>query len=92
MAHALERGARKSAEFLLNHGRLLLLRKKKQNFKNLFVIFEYGMERRVFCFIAAQGQGTVEDFLYDVDVDGNSLLHLAVNSGVLAVSMRIVVS
>ena len=46
----------------------------------------------MFCFIAAQGQGTVEDFLYDVDVDGNSLLHLAVNSGVLAVSMRLVIS
>jgi len=33
----------------------------------------------------AHEQGTVEDFLYDVDIDGNSLLHLAVNSGVLAV-------
>ncbi|XP_022786608.1 transient receptor potential cation channel subfamily A member 1-like [Stylophora pistillata] len=52
LAHAMERGAGKSAEFLLNHARQL---------------------------------GTVEDFLYDVDVDGNSLLHLAVNSGVLAV-------
>ncbi|KAL9951418.1 hypothetical protein ACROYT_G044077 [Oculina patagonica] len=52
LAHAMERGARKSAEFLLKH---------------------------------AEQQGTVENFLYDVDVDGNSLLHLAVNSGVLGV-------
>ena len=40
------------------------------------------------CFIAAERRGTVEDFLYDVDIDGSSLLHLAVNSGVLGVSMR----
>lgn len=42
----------------------------------------------LFCFIAAERQGTVEDFLYDVDLDGSSLLHLAANSGVLGVSMR----
>lgn len=52
LAHAMERGARKSAEFLLKQ---------------------------------AEGRGTVEDFLYDVDIDGSSLLHLAVNSGVLGV-------
>jgi len=52
LAHAMERGAIKSAEFLLKQ---------------------------------AESQGTVEDFLYGVDVDGSSLLHLAVNSGVLGV-------
>lgn len=52
LAHAMERGAGKSAEFLLNH---------------------------------ARQRGTVDDFLYEVDIDGSSLLHLAVNSGVLAV-------
>lgn len=52
LAHAMERGAKRSATYLLKH---------------------------------AQKQGTVEDFLYDVDIDGNSLLHLAVNSGVLEV-------
>ena len=43
-------------------------------------------------FFAAERQGTVEDFLYDVDIDGSSLLHLAVNSGVLGVSMRPLIS
>lgn len=52
VAHAMERGAKNSSAFLLQH---------------------------------ALGQGTAEDFLYDVDLDGSSLLHLAVNSGVLAV-------
>jgi len=47
-----------------------------------------GLTLKPFCFIAAERQGIVEDFLYDVDVDGSSLLHLAVNSGVLGVSMR----
>ena len=39
--------------------------------------------------ITARQRGTVDDFLYEVDIDGNSLLHLAVNSGVLAVSMHL---
>ena len=36
---------------------------------------------------AQQKQGSVEDLLYDVDLDGSSLLHLAANSGVLAVQI-----
>lgn len=39
--------------------------------------------------ITARQRGTVDDFLYEVDIDGNSLLHLAVNSGVLAVSIHL---
>lgn len=37
--------------------------------------------------IAKEKNGSVEEFMYDVDVDGSSLLHLAVNSGVLGVRM-----
>lgn len=39
--------------------------------------------------ITARQRGTVDDFLYEVDIDGSSLLHLAVNSGVLAVSIHL---
>jgi len=35
--------------------------------------------------IAKEKNGSVEEFMYNVDVDGSSLLHLAVNSGVLGV-------
>lgn len=37
--------------------------------------------------IAKERNGSVEEFMYNVDVDGSSLLHLAVNSGVLGVGM-----
>lgn len=47
------------------------------------------LSERVFFSITARQQGTVDDFLYEVDIDGSSLLHLAVNSGVLAVSMHL---
>lgn len=30
-------------------------------------------------------KGSVEDFMYDADIDGSTLLHLAANSGVLKV-------
>ena len=50
------------------------------------------LTREPLWFIAAERRGTVEDFLYDVDIDGSSLLHLAVNSGVLGVSMHHVIS
>lgn len=52
LAHATERGAKRSAAYLLEH---------------------------------AKKEDAVDFFLYDVDIDGNSLLHLAVNSGVLEV-------
>lgn len=32
-----------------------------------------------------ENKGSVEEFMYNVDVDGSSLLHLAVNSGILGV-------
>ena len=37
---------------------------------------------------AEQKLGSVDDLIYNVDIDGSSLLHLAANSGVLAVSKR----
>ena len=30
-------------------------------------------------------KGSLEDFMYDADIDGSTLLHLAANSGVLKV-------
>ena len=39
--------------------------------------------------LAQQQLGPVEDLMYDVDIDGNSLLHLATNSGVLGVSTTV---
>ena len=30
-------------------------------------------------------KGSMEDFMYDADIDGSTLLHLAANSGVLKV-------
>ena len=39
--------------------------------------------------IAQQRQGSVEDLMYNVDIDGSSLLHLATNSGVLGVSTTV---
>ncbi|KAL9951427.1 hypothetical protein ACROYT_G044086 [Oculina patagonica] len=53
IGRAMERGAKKSAQYLLQ--------------------------------IAEEKKGSVEDFMYNVDIDGSSLLHLAVNSGVLGV-------
>ncbi|KAJ7328233.1 Transient receptor putative cation channel sub A member 1 [Desmophyllum pertusum] len=53
VARTMERGAQKSAQYLLQ--------------------------------IAEQKQGSVDDLMYNVDIDGSSLLHLAVNSGVLGV-------
>ena len=34
-------------------------------------------------------KGSVEELMYNVDIDGSSLLHLAVNSGVLGVRIRL---
>ena len=34
-------------------------------------------------------KGSVEELMYNVDLDGSSLLHLAVNSGVLGVRIRL---
>lgn len=53
IAQAMERGAVKSAKYLLE--------------------------------TAKQRRGSVEDLMYNVDIDGSSLLHLATNSGVLGV-------
>lgn len=39
--------------------------------------------------IAQQRRGSVEDLMYNVDIDGSSLLHLATNSGVLGVSTTV---
>ena len=80
VAHAMERGAKKSSAFLLQHG-------MSANLNGSFLrTLTLGSCTNIFTF-SALGQGTAEDFLYDVDLDGSSLLHLAVNSGVLAVSM-----
>ena len=95
LAHAMERGAGKSAEFLLNHGTLLttcsLLSRDYNKAYNLLLMyilnFEPVIKRTGFFSITARQRGTVDDFLYEVDTDGSSLLHLAVNSGVLAVSI-----
>lgn len=97
LAHAMERGAGKSAEFLLNHGTLLttysLLSRDYNKAYNLLLMyilnFEPVIKRTGFFSITARQRGTVDDFLYEVDIDGSSLLHLAVNSGVLAVSMHL---
>ena len=51
--------------------------------------FEPVIKRTGFFSITARQRGTVDDFLYEVDIDGSSLLHLAVCSGVLAVSMHL---
>ena len=80
VAHAMERGAKKSSAFLLQHG-------TSANLNGSFLrTLTLDSLTNIFTF-SAPGQGTAEDFLYDVDLDGSSLLHLAVNSGVLAVSM-----
>lgn len=97
LAHAMERGAGKSAEFLLNHGTLLtiysLLSRDYNKAYNLLLMyilnFEPFIKRTGFFSITARQRGTVDDFLYEVDIDGSSLLHLAVSSGVLAVSMHL---
>lgn len=97
LAHAMERGAGKSAEFLLNHGTLLttysLLSRDYNKAYNLLLMyilnFEPVIKRTGFFSITARQRGTVDDFLYEVDIDGSSLLHLAVSSGVLAVSMHL---
>ena len=54
--------------------------------------YRVGLIQWPLCLITAESQGIVEDFLYGVDVDGSSLLHLAANSGVLGVSMRPLIS
>lgn len=97
LAHAMERGAGKSAEFILNHGTLLttysLLSRDYNKAYNLLLMyilnFEPVIKRTGFFSITARQRGTVDDFLYEVDIDGSSLLHLAVSSGVLAVSMHL---
>ena len=97
LAHAMERGAGKSAEFLLNHGTLLttysMLSRDYNKAYNLLLMyilnFEPVIKRMGFFPITARQRGTADDFLYEVDIDGSSLLHLAVNSGVLAVSMHL---
>lgn len=81
VAHAMERGAKKSSAFLLQHGMSANL-----NGSFLRTLTLVDSRTNIFTF-SALGQGKAEDFLYDVDLDGSSLLHLAVNSGVLAVSM-----
>lgn len=46
---------------------------------------------KLFCFIVVERCGIVEDFLYDVDIDGSSFFYLVVNSGVFGVSMCLLI-
>lgn len=91
VGRAMERGAKKSAQYLLQIGKFPC---KPNSHRFVDHIAKFPLSQSLTAYyslliIANEMKGSVEELMYNVDIDGSSLLHLAVNSGVLGVRITV---